>query len=181
MSLAFLSSGIPRRTLAIAGAVALALPATAGFAAAPDDDPSSRFAAAPSHGAVDSSFTAASIGADGRVTVVIEMEGDPVAVVEAEKDGDLAPSEREAVKDELKSAQDEISGEIADKGGDGKTVIKHINLWIFCNCSGNGKPLLLSAGNIASALCNRTLIPILFAVNKLCCLRNLRCFPDLLI
>lgn len=63
----------------------------------------------------------------------------------------------------------------------GKTVIKHINLWIFCNCSGNGKPLLLSAGNIASALCNRTLIPILFAVNKLCCLRNLRCFPDLLI
>ncbi|WP_314432446.1 S8 family serine peptidase [Microbacterium lacticum] len=118
MSLAFLSSGIPRRTLAIAGAVALALPATAAFAAAPDDDPSSRFAAAPSHGAVDSSFTAASIGADGRVTVVIEMEGDPVAVVEAEKDGDLAPSEREAVKDELKSAQDEISGEIADKGGE---------------------------------------------------------------
>ncbi|WP_448232063.1 S8 family serine peptidase [Microbacterium lacticum] len=107
-----------RRVLAVAGAVALTLPAAAAYAAAPDDDPSSRFRAAPSHGAVDSSFTAASIGADGRVTVVIEMAGDPVAVVEAQKDGELSEGERDAVKDELKSAQDEISGEIADKGGE---------------------------------------------------------------
>ena len=113
-----MSRGLHRRVLAVAGAVALTLPAAAAYAAAPDDDPSSRFRAAPSHGAVDSSFTAASIGADGRVTVVIEMKGDPVAVVEAQKDGELSEGERDAVKDELKSAQDEITGDITEAGGE---------------------------------------------------------------
>ena len=112
-----MSRGLHRLTLAVVGAIALTLPAAA-YAATPDDDPSSRFRAAPSHGSVDSSFTAKSIGADGRVTVVIEMAGDPVAVVQAEKGGELSDGEREAVKDELKSAQDGITDEITDKGGE---------------------------------------------------------------
>ena len=113
-----MSRGLHRRTLAVVGAIALTLPAAAAYAATPDDDPSSRFRAAPSHGSVDSSFTAKSIGADGRVMVVIEMVGDPVAVVQAEKGGELSDGEREAVKDELKSAQDGITDEITDKGGE---------------------------------------------------------------
>ena len=68
-----MSRGLHRRTLAVVGAIALTLPAAAAYAATPDDDPSSRFRAAPSHGSVDSSFTAKSIGADGRVTVETDM------------------------------------------------------------------------------------------------------------
>ncbi len=83
-----------RRILAAVGAIALLLPSSAALAASPDDDPASRFAASASHGAVDSSFRSAAIGADGRVTVVIEMTGDPVAVVQAEKGRELTPGPR---------------------------------------------------------------------------------------
>nr|WP_194425434.1 S8 family serine peptidase [Microbacterium aquimaris] len=105
-----------RRILAVVGALALTLPTSAAFAAAPGDDPSSRFLESGSAGQIDSSFTP-SVGADGRVTVVIEMEGDPVAVVEAEKGSDLSKSERSAVKSKLKKAQDSIRGSINGKGG----------------------------------------------------------------
>lgn len=107
---------LQRRTLAAVGAIALLLPSTAALAAT-DDDPSSQFAEAPSSGGLDSSFSAASIGADGRVTVIIEMTGDPVAVVQAEKGRSLSASERSAVKGKLKKAQDSIRGSITGKGG----------------------------------------------------------------
>lgn len=107
-----------RRILAVIGALALTLPASAAFAATPDDDPSSKFQSSPSRGVVDSSFTAASIGSDGRVTVVIEMTGDPVAVVQAEKGSELSSGERSDVKSKLKKAQDSIRGSITGKGGE---------------------------------------------------------------
>ncbi len=107
-----------RRTLAAVGAIALLLPSSAALAASPDDDPASRFTASASHGAVDSSFRSAAIGADGRVTVVIEMTGDPVAVVQAEKGRELTPGERGDVKGKLKKAQDSIRGTITSKGGE---------------------------------------------------------------
>ncbi|MBN9224389.1 MAG: peptidase S8 and S53 subtilisin kexin sedolisin [Microbacterium sp. SCN 70-27] len=107
-----------RRILAAVGAIALTLPASAALAASPDDDPSSRFRAAASRGAIDTSFSSAAIGADGRVTVVIEMTGDPVAVVEAENGQELSTGERSAVKNKLKKAQDSIKGSITGKGGE---------------------------------------------------------------
>jgi subtilisin family serine protease len=107
---------LQRRTLAAVGAIALLLPSSAAFAAT-DDDPSSRFTESGSHGSVDSSISAASIGSDGRVTVIIEMTGDPVAVVQAEKGRDLTKSERSNVKGKLKKAQDSIRGSITSKGG----------------------------------------------------------------
>ncbi len=110
-------TSLHRRTLAAVGVIALTLPASAAFAATPDNDPASRFAASSSDGAIDSSFTPASIGADGRVTVVIEMTGDPVAVVQAEKGRDLSSGERSDVKNKLKKAQDSIRGSITRKGG----------------------------------------------------------------
>ncbi|GAA1983404.1 S8 family serine peptidase [Microbacterium pumilum] len=58
-----------------------------------------------------------SIAADGRVTVVVEMKGDPVAVVQAEKGSDLTTAERNAVKSTLKKAQDAITGSLQSKGG----------------------------------------------------------------
>lgn len=107
-----------RRILAVVGAIALTLPASAALAATPDDDPSSRLRAAESHGAIDSAFTPSAIGADGKVTVVIEMEGDPVAVVEAEKGRELSDAERDDVKDSLQAAQAPVSDEIAASGGE---------------------------------------------------------------
>lgn len=107
-----------RRILAAVGALALTLPASAALAATPDDDPSSKFRPSSTRGVVDSSFTAGAIGSDGRVTVVIEMTGDPVAVVQAEKGGELSSGERSDVKSKLKKAQDSIRGSITGKGGE---------------------------------------------------------------
>ena len=105
-----------RRILATVGAIALMLPSTAALAAT-DDDPSSLFEAAPSRGAIDSDISASSIDANGRVTVIIEMTGDPVAVVQAEKGRKLTAAERSSVKGKLKKAQDSIRGSITGKGG----------------------------------------------------------------
>jgi len=107
---------LQRRTLAAVGAIALMLPSTAALAAT-DDDPSSRFTQSDSRGSVDSTLSASAIGSDGRVTVIIEMTGDPVAVVQAEKGRDLTSAERSSVKGKLKKAQDSIRGSITGKGG----------------------------------------------------------------
>lgn len=98
--------------------MALLLPSAAAYAAAPDgSDPSSRFLTAASEGKVSTSFTSAAIGADGLVTVVVEMSGDPVAVVEAEQGRELSEGERGDVKGRLKDAQQPVSAAIEDKGG----------------------------------------------------------------
>ncbi|WP_292833379.1 S8 family serine peptidase [Microbacterium sp.] len=109
-----------RRILAAAGVIALSLPfisTTAASAATPDEDPSSRFRSSEG-GTIDSSFSPASIGPDGRVAVIIEMTGDPVAVVQADTGRELSTTEEAAVKGKLKSAQDSIKADITDKGGE---------------------------------------------------------------
>ncbi len=106
-----------RRILAVAGVIALTLPATAAFAATGEADPSSRFLSSESATQLSSDFVPGSVRSDGRVTVVIEMTGDPVAVVEAEKGRDLTSTERRDVKGKLKKAQDSIRNSITGKGG----------------------------------------------------------------
>ena len=49
----------------------------------------------------------------------------------------------------------------------GKTVVENKYLRIFCNGSGNCKSLLLSTGNIASALSNPSIKIIIFCLDKL--------------
>ncbi|MFN8086678.1 MAG: S8 family serine peptidase [Microbacterium sp.] len=107
-----------RRILAVIGATLLTLPASAALAATPDDDPGARFSASSSRGAIDSSYTAGAIGPDGHVTVVIEMEGDPVAVVEAESGRELSEGERDDVKSTLTDAQSEVVETVESTGGE---------------------------------------------------------------
>ena len=83
----------------------------------PADDPASRFDAAPSRGALSATTTPLSVGRDSKVNVVIEMKGDPVAVVEAEKGSPLSAGEKSAIKDDLKGQQDAITGAITSNGG----------------------------------------------------------------
>ncbi len=108
-----------RRTLAVVGAVALAIATpTAALAASPGDDPSSKYQKSETaRGPVGTTTRPMSVGSDGRVTVVVEMKGDPVAVVEAKKGSDLTTAERNSVKSTLKQAQDAIAGSIKNKGG----------------------------------------------------------------
>ena len=105
-----------RRVLAVAAVVALSLPTTAAFAA-PDDDPSSRFDEAPTRGPVSATVEPLSANANGDVTVVVELAGDPVAVVEAEKGRELSKSERSAIKKSLEKVQQPVVGAVEAEGG----------------------------------------------------------------
>ncbi|MCT9818946.1 S8 family serine peptidase [Microbacterium sp. W1N] len=106
-----------RRILAAVGAIALTLPATAAFAAT-EEDPSSRFTPSDSAGQIDSSFQASAISADGQTKVIIEMTGDPVAVVEAEQGRELSDGEKDQIKGDLQQAQAPVADAVADKGGE---------------------------------------------------------------
>ncbi len=116
-----------RRILATVGVIALVLPATAVTAAAAnttDADAASLFDRSASSGQIDSSFEVAALSDDTRVNVVIEMEGDPVAVVEAEKGSELSAKEKSSVVDELQAAQESIEGGIVDAGGEVHTLMQ---------------------------------------------------------
>ena len=54
-----------------------------------------------------------------------------------------------------------------------EAVVKDKNLRIFCDGSGNRQPLLLTAGDIAAALRDRTVIFFFFFFDKIRCLRDL--------
>ncbi|BDV29835.1 S8 family peptidase [Microbacterium terricola] len=104
-----------KRIWAAVGVIALSVPASAAIAATPDA--SSRFDETGSRDKIDTSFVPGAIGSDGRVTVIVEMTGDPVAVVQAEKGRPLTDTERSTVRKGLKSKQDKIRGSLTDKGG----------------------------------------------------------------
>lgn len=106
-----------RRLLALASVVALVLSASPAVAAPPAASPLARFERVPSGGAVKTAWKPLSLGASGRVTVIVEMKGDPVAVVEADKGHALTASERSAVKSSLKKNQDAILGTLKSRGG----------------------------------------------------------------
>jgi Subtilisin-like serine proteases len=108
---------LQRRILAVIGAIALMLPSTAALAATGEESSSPKSSSAGTRGEISEGITPRSVDADGRVTVIIEMKGDPVAVVQAEKGRKLTASERSAVKGKLKKAQDSIRGSITGKGG----------------------------------------------------------------
>ncbi|MGC5172799.1 S8 family peptidase [Microbacterium sp. DT81.1] len=110
-------AGVTLSGLLVAGGVPAFAQDQRSLAAAPDEGPSSRFQQSPTRGPVGTEVRPMSVGADGRVTVVVEMEGDPVAVVQAEKGSELTTAERESIKSTLKKAQDAIAGSIEGSGG----------------------------------------------------------------
>ncbi|SIT87917.1 PA domain-containing protein [Microbacterium sp. RU33B] len=100
------------------GAIALTIPATAAMAAPPADDPSARFQKSDTSGQIDTSFSPSALQSDEKVSVVIEMEGDPVAVVQAEKGSELTSAEKSNVIDTLEQKQDAITGTLEAKGAE---------------------------------------------------------------
>ncbi|WP_029145947.1 S8 family peptidase [Microbacterium luticocti] len=106
-----------KRILAAVGALALTVPASAAMAANnPDSDPGARFTAA-SPIQVSSGFTPVGADPSRRVDVIVQMTGDPVAVVQADKGRELTKTERNSIKGKLKKEQDAVTGTIRAKGG----------------------------------------------------------------
>jgi len=101
-----------RKLLIVAGALALTTP-TLAYA----DTGVDRFDEAPSKAKLDTTFVPASLNRDAKVTVMVEMTGDPVAVVEANTDGQLSDARAGEIRSGLKKSQDRVKSEIQDRGG----------------------------------------------------------------
>lgn len=94
--------------------VALLAPGTAGA----DEDSTARFQPAPSgRGPIDAAVLPRALGDTSTVTVVVELSGDPVAVVQAEKGRKLTSAEKSSVKKSLKAAQSPAAAAVRAKGG----------------------------------------------------------------
>jgi subtilisin family serine protease len=103
-----------RKVLIATGVLALAFPAAAY--AAPGDSPD-RFEKASSAGKVDSAIRPRSLAKEAKVQVIVEVAGDPVAVVESTKGRKLSESERKTVRDGLRKKQDKVARTVTGKGG----------------------------------------------------------------
>jgi subtilisin family serine protease len=115
----FMGKSSVRAGAVVTLAVLFASTATGSFAAttAPDD-PSGRFEAAPTNGAVEMATAPLSTDDSGRVSVIVEFAGDPVAVVQAKKGRKLTGEERASIKGSLKKQQDAVTGALQSKGGE---------------------------------------------------------------
>lgn len=104
-----------RRLFVLVSVLTLVLPSTVF---AEDPGTADRFPSSPSRGIVDPAVLPAAIDDSGSVTVMVQLEGDPVAVVQAESTRRLSRAERDAIKAQLKARQDAITDDIAAQGGE---------------------------------------------------------------
>ena len=100
-----------RKILIATGALALTVP-TVAYA-----DPADRFEDAPSSSRIGTTFKPASVDSDAKVTVMVEMTGDPVAVVEGQTGQRLSEARASKIRSGLKKSQDRVKSEIHSRGG----------------------------------------------------------------
>ncbi len=98
---------------ALSVVLATPTPALAGPGADRTDD----FAKAPSKGRIDTKFTPGALQRDAKVNVMVQLSGDPVAVVQAKAGHRLSKAERDSVRSTLRKAQNAITDDIKAKGG----------------------------------------------------------------
>ncbi len=101
------------KILAAAAGLALVVP-TAATAAAPD--PVDRFQKAPSSGPVGTSVVPRSVRADQSVDVIVELTGDPVAVVQAKAGRELSSRERSSIRSRLAESQRAVGDRLTSQG-----------------------------------------------------------------
>ncbi|MGC3994829.1 MAG: S8 family serine peptidase [Propionicimonas sp.] len=106
-----------RRTLIASAALALAFALPGGASATPTTNAADRFEKAPSSGKIDSSLRPRSLTKDTTVSAIVEVKGDPVAVVEARQGRKLSTGERSTVRKALIKTQDEVAKTVTARGG----------------------------------------------------------------
>ena len=102
-----------RRLLVLLSVLSLAFP----MAANAQDPAVESFERAPIQGAVDPQVLPAGIDDSRLVNVMVQLDGDPVAVRQAQSRAKLTKAEKDAIKAELKARQDAIKDDIAARGG----------------------------------------------------------------
>jgi minor extracellular serine protease Vpr len=103
-----------RRLLVMVTALALLVPGTV----LAQDPAAGRFERSPIQGTVDPQVLPIALDDSTRLTVMLELSGEPVAVVESKAPGKhLTRRQKDAIKANLKVRQDAIANDIAARGG----------------------------------------------------------------
>lgn len=108
-------------TVALTALLAIAAPVAAY--AGPAQNPLDRFERT-AGGRIYSPAVPASADDTGRVTVMVELAADPVAVVEATTRGELTKAQRQRLKADRKAAQDALKPAIAELGGEVRSQVQ---------------------------------------------------------
>ncbi len=87
------------------------------MAAAAQDPAVEAFERSPIQGVIDPQFQPNGVDDSRTVTVMVQLEGDPVAVQQANGRRDLSRAQKDAIKAELKARQDALKDDIAARGG----------------------------------------------------------------
>ena len=104
-----------RRIIVLASLLALVIPSAV---LARDPSPAAPLQTYPGAGRVDPQVLPNAMDDSRTVTVMLEMSGDPVAVVQSKaRNKSLTAAQRNAIKAQLKARQDAIRGGIAAQGG----------------------------------------------------------------
>ena len=99
------------------GALALVLPVSTATADETSNEGGlANLIAKAQGGEIQSGAVEELLGVGGKVTVMVELKDDPVAVVKAEK-GELSSSQEEKIESELSGVQDKVATTIEAKGG----------------------------------------------------------------
>ncbi len=101
-----------RKLLIVTGALALTLP-TLAYAETGAD----RFDRSPHQSALITTFRPAAATPDAKVTVMVELTGDPVAVAQAEAGTTLSSARASEIRAGLKKSQDKLKLDIEHRGG----------------------------------------------------------------
>ena len=104
-----------RSTTILVAAAGLALVIPTGAAAAPPD-PIDRFQKAPSSGPIGTAVQPRSVLGNQPVELIVELTGDPVAVVQARAGRTLSSGERTQVRHALAEAQGRLAEQLTRKG-----------------------------------------------------------------
>ena len=86
-------------------------------ASAQDPSGADRFERSQIQGTVDPQILPAGLDDSRLVNVMVQLDGDPVAVHQAQSRAKLSKAEKDAIKADLKAEQDAIKDDIAARGG----------------------------------------------------------------
>jgi minor extracellular serine protease Vpr len=105
---------VVRRLLVLLSVLTLAFPMAAS---AQDPSGADRFERSQIQGTVDPQILPAGLDDSTLVNVMVQLNGDPVAVHQAQSRAKLSKAEKDAIKADLKAQQDSIKDDIAARGG----------------------------------------------------------------
>jgi minor extracellular serine protease Vpr len=139
---------VVRRLLVLVSALALLLP-TAVSAQGPTG--ADRFEPVSIPGTIDPQVRPNALDDSHVVTVMLEMRGNPVAVVQSQDaDKSLSKAERDRIKAQLKAQQDAIKGQIAANGGRVISQVQSAYNGIKVQAARKDVPALASLPNVVA-------------------------------